>query len=64
MGLTLRYTEEVFCDIQEIRCHLSRYESTLGDRFANAAHKTFLWIASNPHAARASGRNTNQREFG
>ena len=52
MSLTLRYKEEVFCDIQEIRCQLSRYESTLGDRFANAAHKTFLWIAANPSASR------------
>ena len=52
MALALRYTEEVFCDIQEIRCYLGRYEPTLGDRFAKSAHKTFLWIASNPFSAR------------
>jgi plasmid stabilization system protein ParE len=52
MSLTLRYTEEVFCDIQEIRCQLSRYESSLGDRFAHAAYRTFAWIAANPAASR------------
>lgn len=52
MSLTLRYKEEVFCDIQEIRCQLSRYEPTLGDRFAASAHKTFSWIADNPLASR------------
>ena len=52
MSLTLRYKEEVFCDIQEIRCQLSRYDETLGDRFAAAVHRTFKWIAANPLASR------------
>jgi hypothetical protein len=52
MSLTLRYKEEVFCDIQEIRCQLSRYESTLGDRFSKAAYRTFSWIVANPFVSR------------
>ena len=52
MSLTLRSKEEVFCDIQEIRCQLGRYEPSLGDRFANAAYKTFSRIAANPLASR------------
>lgn len=52
MSLTLRYKEEVFCDIQEIRCQLSRLDPALGDRFATAAHRTFSWIAANPLASR------------
>jgi toxin ParE1/3/4 len=53
MSLSLRYKEDVFCDIQEIRCQLSRYEPTLGDRFAHAIYRTFSWIAENPLASRA-----------
>jgi plasmid stabilization system protein ParE len=52
MSLALRYREEVFCDIQEIRCHLNRYDSARGDQFANSVYKTLAWLAKNPLASR------------
>ena len=48
----LEHSEEVFCDLQVISCHLREFSAEAASQFLTAARCEFAFIARNPELGR------------